>query len=88
MAPPIADVIEAKLKNGTLQIREGHLEAVDASLAGARITVRVQDVSESFHADRVINCTGPSMNYRRVPSDLLQNLFMRGLVTSGTLGSG
>ena len=34
MAPPIADVIEAKLKNGTLQIREGHLEAVDASLAG------------------------------------------------------
>ena len=28
------------------------------------------------------------MNYRRVPSTLLQNLFRRGLVTSGPLGAG
>jgi len=88
MAPPIADIIESELRNGTLEIREGHLKAVDASPAGAYITVRAQDDSESFYADRVINCTGPSMNYRRVPSTLLQNLFKRGLVTSGRLGTG
>jgi uncharacterized NAD(P)/FAD-binding protein YdhS len=85
MAPPIADVIEAELRNGTLRIREGYLKAVDASPAGAHITV---GGSESFYADRVINCTGPSMNYRRVPSTLLQNLFKRGLVTAGPLGTG
>ena len=28
------------------------------------------------------------MNYRRVPSTLLQNLFRRGLITSGPLGTG
>ena len=88
MAPPIADVIVSELRNGTLMIREGHLEAVDASTAGARVTFRTHDKSESFFADRVINCTGPSMNYRRVPSTLLQNLFRRGLVTSGALGTG
>ena len=88
MAPPIADVIEAELQNGTLEICEGHLEAVDASPAGARVTLRAHDASESFYAGRVINCTGPSMNYRSVPSTLLQNLFRRGLVTSGTLGTG
>jgi hydroxyacylglutathione hydrolase len=88
MAPPIADIIESELRNGTLDLREGHLEAVDASPAGACITFRTQDESESFYADRVINCTGPSMNYRRVPSTLLQNLFKRGLVTSGPLGAG
>ena len=88
MAPPIADVIESELRNGTLEIREGHLQTVDASPAGAHITVRVHDDSESFYADRVINCTGPSMNYRRVPSTLLQNLFKRGLVTAGPLGAG
>jgi uncharacterized NAD(P)/FAD-binding protein YdhS len=88
MAPPIADVVEAELRNGTLEIREGHLEAVDASPAGAHLTVRSHDDSESFYADRVINCTGPSMNYRRVPSTLFQNLFKRGLVTSGPLGTG
>jgi uncharacterized NAD(P)/FAD-binding protein YdhS len=88
MAPPIADVIESELRNGTLEIREGHLKAVDASPAGAHITLRTQEDTESFYADRVINCTGPSMNYRRVPSTLLQNLLKRGLVTSGPLGTG
>jgi hydroxyacylglutathione hydrolase len=88
MAPPVADMIASELRNGTLDIREGHLMAIDASPAGARITVRAHDVSKSFYADRVINCTGPSMNYRRVSSTLLQNLFRRGLVTSGDLGTG
>ena len=88
MAPPIADIIESELRNGTLEIHEGHLKAIDASPAGAHITVRAHDGSESFYADRVINCTGPSMNYRRVSSTLLQNLFKRGLVASGPLGTG
>jgi hydroxyacylglutathione hydrolase len=88
MAPPIADVIESELRNGTLEIREGNLEAVDATPAGACVSVRAHGDSKSFYADRVINCTGPSMNYRRVPSTLLQNLFKRGLVTSGPLGTG
>jgi uncharacterized NAD(P)/FAD-binding protein YdhS len=88
MAPPIADIIESELRNGTLDIREGHLERVDASPAGAEITLRAHDESECFYADRVINCTGPSMNYRRVPSTLLQNLFRRGLVTSSPLETG
>jgi hydroxyacylglutathione hydrolase len=88
MAPPIADVIESELRNSTLEIREGNLEAVDATPAGACISVRAHGDSKRFFADRVINCTGPSMNYRRVSSPLLKNLFERGLVTSGPLGTG
>jgi hydroxyacylglutathione hydrolase len=88
MAPPIADVIGSELRNQTLEIREGHLKTVDASPAGAHITVRAHDEHESFYAERVINCTGPSMNYRRIPSALLKNMFNRGLVTSGPLGTG
>jgi uncharacterized NAD(P)/FAD-binding protein YdhS len=88
MAPPIADFIEAELQNQALQIREGYLDAVEASPAGALVTIRTHQGIESFPADRVINCTGPSMNYRRVPSVLLRNLFEKGLVTSGPLGTG
>ncbi len=88
MAPPIADVIESELRNGTLGIYEGHLKTVNVSAAGAHITFRTHDDSDSFDADRVINCTGPSMNYRRIPSALLQNMFNRGLVTSGPFGTG
>jgi uncharacterized NAD(P)/FAD-binding protein YdhS len=88
MAPPIADLIESELRNGTLEIRQGHLKTVNVSAAGAHIKLRTHDGSESFYADRVINCTGPSLNYRRIPSTLLQNMFNRGLVTSGPLGTG
>jgi len=88
MAPSIADFIESELRNGTLNIREGHLEAVDAFSRSAFVTVRAPEGRESFYAERVINCTGPSMNYRSVPSTLLQNLFQRGLVTSGPFGTG
>ena len=88
MAPSIADFIESELRNGTLCIQEGHLEAVEAFSRGAFVTVRVPKGTESFYAERVINCTGPSMNYRNVPSTLLQNLFKRGLITSGSFGTG
>ena len=88
MAPPVAAIIESELQNGTLEIREAHLESVDASAGGARIILRTHVGAESLYASRVINCTGPSMNYRRIPSTLLGNMFKRGLVTSGPLGTG
>jgi uncharacterized NAD(P)/FAD-binding protein YdhS len=88
MPPASADLIEAELQNGTLEIREGHLKAVEAAPAGAIVVLRTLVGGESFYADRVINCTGPSMNYRRVSSTLLGNMFERGLVMSGPLGTG
>jgi uncharacterized NAD(P)/FAD-binding protein YdhS len=88
MAPAIADAIEAELRSGTLEVLKGSLKSIDASLAGACITIRAHDDDKSFFADRVINCTGPTIDYRRVPLTLLQNLFNRGLVTSGALGGG
>lgn len=37
---------------------------------------------------RVINCTGPGMNYRRVDSPPMASLFAGGLVSAGPLGGG
>lgn len=88
MAPPIADVIEAELKAGTLVIREGHLAGVDVSALGVLVTARTSEGIESFATSRVINCTGPSMNYRRVNSPLLDSLFAQGLISAGPLGGG
>jgi hydroxyacylglutathione hydrolase len=88
MAPPIAAVIEGELAAGTLQIREGSLERVEVAGGGALVTIRNGHGSESFATARVINCTGPSMNYRRVNSPLLESLFAQGLVTSGPMGGG
>jgi uncharacterized NAD(P)/FAD-binding protein YdhS len=82
MAPTIADAVAAEKAAGTLVIRHGHLVGVDADG-----TVALGN-GQRFAADRVINCTGPSMNYRRVGSPLLDGLFDRGLAQPGPLGGG
>jgi len=88
MAPPVANSIEAELAAGTLVIREGHLDSVVATDGGAKVTILTHQGIESYITTRVINCTGPSMNYRRVRSSLFDNLFARGLATSGQIGGG
>lgn len=88
MAPPIADIIEGEQVAGTLLIREGHLHRIEAVPAGAVVTIRTANGLESFTTARVINCTGPNTNYRRVPSPLLKSLFEGGLATPGPLGIG
>ena len=88
MAPPIADLIEAELAAGTLRIEESHLAGVEAETDGAKVTLRAAAGQSELHAARVINCTGPNMNYRRVGSPLLNSLFAQGLISSGPLGGG
>jgi hydroxyacylglutathione hydrolase len=88
MAPPIADIIERELAVGTLIVREGHLRGVEATASGASVVIRTTSGVEKFDTARVINCTGPSMNYRRVNSPLIKSLFDQGLVTTGPLGGG
>lgn len=88
MAPPIAAVIEAELAAGTLVIQEGHLAAVEMDGEAALVSFRNGDATQSLRTARVINCTGPSMNYRRVNSPLLASLFAQGIVTAGPMNGG
>ena len=82
MAPAVADALEAERAAGTLQVRHGHLAGVGAD---GRVTLSTGD---RFAADRVVNCTGPGMDYRRVGSPLLAALFAQGLACPGPLGGG
>jgi hydroxyacylglutathione hydrolase len=89
MAPPIADQVDAELEAGTLTKLRGSLRAVLPSPSGAQVQLRANhgEVKEVTVA-RVINCTGPDMNYRRVGSPLLNSLFAQGLIVAGPHGSG
>jgi uncharacterized NAD(P)/FAD-binding protein YdhS len=89
MAPPIADQIEAELRAGTLVLRRGSLHAVRPSSQGALVQYETGsgEIGE-IAAARVINCTGPNMNYRRVGSALLDKLFAQGLAVAGPMGFG
>jgi hydroxyacylglutathione hydrolase len=88
MAPPIANHIEAELATGTLVLHRGSLHAVLPSSQGTVVQYEAGsgEIGE-IAAARVINCTGPNMNYRRVGSALLDDLFAQGLAVAGPLGS-
>jgi len=88
MAPPIADLIDAELQAETLVIREGHFAGVDTDGTTHRLSIQTPQGTQTLETTRVINCTGPSMNYRRVASPLLKSLFSQGLATAGPLGAG
>jgi uncharacterized NAD(P)/FAD-binding protein YdhS len=89
MAPPIADRLDAELAAGTLVRHHGGLHAILPEEGGAIVQFRTGDgkIAE-IAAKRVINCTGPDMNYHRVGSPLLNSLFAQGLIVEGPLGSG
>lgn len=89
MAPAIADRIECELTSGTLVKHRGSLQAVFPAQEGVHVQWQTDcgKIAEMKVA-RVINCTGPDMNYRRVGSVLLNGLFAQGLVTRGPLGAG
>ena len=88
MAPAIAALIEAELAAGSLLLREGHLQGVAAQPRGAVVRVRTQAGMEGLDTTRVINCTGPGMNYCKVNSPLIASLFSQGLAMPGPLGGG
>jgi uncharacterized NAD(P)/FAD-binding protein YdhS len=88
MAPPIADVIDAELDAGTLVKIRGGLHTVMPSPCGARVQFKQGDCIHDVDVARVINCTGPNMNYRRVGSPLLTSLFEKELVVAGPHGTG
>lgn len=89
MAPSIADRLEAEIAAGTFVHHQGSVHGVRPAEAGATVQFRHDGnrIAE-ITAARVINCTGPDMNYRRAGSPLLNDLFARGLVVSGPLGGG
>jgi hydroxyacylglutathione hydrolase len=89
MAPPIADRIDAELAAGTLVKEKGHVLAVLPASEGAALRIQNRHGNrQNIVAARVINCTGPDMDYRRVSSPLLTSLFRHGLAAPGPLGAG
>jgi hydroxyacylglutathione hydrolase len=88
MAPPIAATLQAELDAGTLMLRKGRVSSVALENGNATVTLHTQNGPTTFTTARVINCTGPSLDYRRVHSPLLKKLFAQGIATPGTLGGG
>ena len=88
MAPAIGQTLQHELDSGNLVVRQGRVSTVALENQQAVVTLLTTNGPTTLTAARVINCTGPSLDYRRVHSPLLKKLFERGIATPGPLGGG
>jgi len=82
--------ITAQCAAGTLLIERGELLAVQSATSGT-VAVSVQSADGATHVytvERVINCTGPSMNLRDTHQPLLASVQRAGLACTDDLGLG
>ena len=90
MAPENARTIDALLEAGRLQVLAGRVAGV--SETGSAIEVRVAPRGKAspkiLTAARVVNCTGPGMDYSLSSDGLVRDLLARGLARPGPMGLG
>jgi len=79
VAPEIGVALASQIQNGRVEIHAGRIVAYAEDADGADVTYRGRKSGEleSLRAGRVINCTGPEVDCRRIENLLLTNL-MRG----------
>lgn len=94
MAPEIARRIDELRASGQLQIHAGRIIRYAEHADGVDVTFRRRAKSngaageEILRVGRVINCTGPESDFRRLNDPLVINMRERGLLTPDARGLG
>jgi uncharacterized NAD(P)/FAD-binding protein YdhS len=87
LAPDIAQLIGHELVNGGARIHAGRITKYVETAQGAEVTYRDRRTSaeQTLTVDRVINCTGPETDCRRLDDPLVANLRSDGWVRPDAL---
>jgi len=90
VAPEIDRLIAYQLRSGQTRIHAGQIIRYKEHAHGVAVTYRQRGTGDhkQLFVDRVINCTGPETDCRRLNSPLLKQLRRKGLVRPDPLGLG
>jgi uncharacterized NAD(P)/FAD-binding protein YdhS len=90
MAPENAKTIAALRRSGQLRVEAGRIVGVREGRSSIEVRVmrRGSAALQTFDVSRVVNCTGPEMQYRLSRDPLVRDLLARGLARPGPLGLG
>ncbi len=81
-APSTAQAIEKMIASGDLSVRAARILGYRPVANEVEVTIRPRGATAAgrVHVDRVVNCTGPSSDVRRVGDPLLESLLARRLI--------
>lgn len=79
IAPEIGGLIGYQIANNQIQAHAGRVTAFQEDLDGVDVTYkdRISGKEERLRVDRVINCTGPETDCRRLDDPLLTSLWIQ-----------
>ncbi|HEX2620193.1 MAG TPA: FAD/NAD(P)-binding protein [Phototrophicaceae bacterium] len=86
----VANQIETLQTSGQLTVVAGWLRAFEEHTEGVEVSIQQRGTGETcrLNVQQVINCTGPSQDYRTVPHPLIRQLLTSGLCRPGSLNLG
>jgi uncharacterized NAD(P)/FAD-binding protein YdhS len=89
-APGTAKALEKMLAAGDLSVRAARILGYRPVAGEVEVTIRPRGASEAgrVHVNRVVNCTGPSSDVRRIGDPLLDALLERRILRPDPLGLG
>ncbi|MDB5986205.1 MAG: beta-lactamase domain protein [Nevskia sp.] len=89
-APRIVSMVDRLLRSGQMNLQAGRLIALNERDGSVDATIRLRaDRSlQTLNVQRVINCTGPECDYRRLNHPLIVSLREQGLIEADALGLG
>jgi uncharacterized NAD(P)/FAD-binding protein YdhS len=81
IAPMIGAMLASQIQDGQIETHAGRIQAYGENADGVEVTYRDRESErlERVRVDRVINCTGPESDCRRVKHPLLTDLLRRKL---------
>lgn len=90
IAPQIADLLAEMTQTGQIQVYSGRIKQYRETEDAAEVTFRARGTGnvQTLRVDRVINCTGPETDYRRINNPLLNSVISQGLARQDWLALG
>ncbi len=94
VAPEIGRIFFGMMANGQIRVHSGRItryaETRPAEHPWAEVEFRERSggVTRFLEVNRVINCSGPETNFRKIESPLIANLFEQGMVSQDPLALG
>ncbi len=82
------NVLNELIKEGQIEIGKGSITKAKIAKDGIEIEYQFENESRVGTFKKIINCTGPESNYRKVKFPIIKNLMEQGKVTSDELGLG
>ncbi len=87
-APELIAKYEALVESGRVHVHQGRVGEIGEADRKLTVTLRSRAGMRTIEVENVVNCTGAECNFRKLASELVQNLLARGVTSCDPVGFG